>query len=106
MEQLKVGAKFINYDGFVEPVRPIITPAENTTGIVLRTCYAYGGKMLTGTVTPVPTNGEFTAFPIVFLGLGSPSGEVVIPAGQGLWWAPVEGGFSPSYAYTTYDDLA
>lgn len=106
MDQVKAGAKFINYIGFVEAVRPIITPAENTTGIVLRTCSAASGKLVTGALTPVPTNGEVTEFPVVFLGLGSPSFEIVVPAGQGLWWAPSDVPYITSYVYITYDALA
>lgn len=106
MDQVTAGAKFSNLIGFVEAVRPIITPAENTTGIVVRTCTASNGKLLTGAATPVPTNGEVTEFPVVFLGLGSPSFEIVVPAGQGLWWAPTDGSFISAYIYMTYDVLA
>ena len=101
MNQLKAGQKFINLPGFDDYVRPIVSPSNNSTGIVIRTCFIYGGRLLTGSVTP--TQPTLNNVPTIWLADGMIPYEIVIPAGMGLWYAP---GSSNSRFYATYDVLS
>ncbi|WLI07973.1 MULTISPECIES: hypothetical protein [Pseudomonas] len=100
MDQVKAGAKFINLIGFDDYVRPMILPAQNTTGIVIRTCINNGGRLFTGTVAPV--YATLKTSPVVCAVQGQVPFEILIPAGQGLWYGP---GNSDSSLYVTYDLL-
>jgi hypothetical protein len=100
MYQVKVGAKFINLIGFEDYVRPMISPAQNTTGIVIRTCINSGGRLLSGSVAPV--FATLNTSPVICTVQGQIQFEILIPAGQGLWYAP---GNSSSALYVTYDVL-
>lgn len=101
MNQVKVGEKFWNNIGFVDRANPLILPSENTTGIVIRTCINSGGKILSGTVTPV--FATLTKCPMIYSAEGAAPFEIVIPAGQGVWYAAFN---SNSSLYITYDVLA
>ncbi|AZC16718.1 MULTISPECIES: hypothetical protein [Pseudomonas] len=103
MEPIRVGTKFINHKGYGDSLHTFIEPAQNVSGAVIRTCSVNGGTLYCSSVKP--TGYSLNATPAFFsnpLGAHTMPYEVLIPAGQGVWWAPVN---SNSSAMLTYDLL-
>lgn len=95
----------------------LVTPAQNTTGMVLRTASLHiaAGFMILSTGTKAPSGYSDTSVPVVMACRGITGGNgfpglsevlpfpVIIPAGQGLWVASDSS--DQGYAYITWDPL-
>ncbi|MGE8351250.1 MAG: hypothetical protein ACN6P5_11945 [Pseudomonas protegens] len=106
MTQVTVGSKFINKVGYGQYVNALVEPAVNTTGIVIRTASASGGRLYADTVKP-PYYNRMDSYPAIFAASASPSFstlpyELVVPAGLGIFWAPLN---DNSSVWMTYDNL-
>lgn len=101
MTPTKIGDKFINRIGLNGYVQTLIAAAENTSGIIIRTCYGYSGSLYTGAQAPNPN--ALANSPLFFQSqsaLLSQPYEILVPAGQGIYWAPYN---SDARLYITYD---
>ncbi|NMY71252.1 hypothetical protein [Pseudomonas sp. WS 5414] len=106
MTQATVGSKFINQVGYRQYVNALVEPAANTTGIVIRTFSACGGRLYADTVKP-PLSHRMDSYPAIFAASSGPNFdtlpyELVVPAGLGIFWAP---GNDNSSVWMTYDNL-
>lgn len=106
MTQVTVGSKFINQVGYRQYVNALVEPAANTTGIVIRTVSACGGRLYADTVKP-PLSHRMDSYPAIFAASSGSNFdtlpyELVVPAGLGIFWAPAN---DNSSVWMTYDNL-
>lgn len=117
MEPVQIGSKFVNASPYNGSVGVLITPANNTNGVIIRTASIDIGAIYSILTTgPKAPTGYFDlAVPVVLSCRGTEAGQgfpgaaaalpypILIPAGYGLWYAT---GGGTGHAYVTYDPVA
>ncbi|MCP1516757.1 hypothetical protein J2Y74_001067 [Pseudomonas migulae] len=114
MEPQVIGSTFKSVRG----LGAIFTPAQNTAGMIIRTATLHSGKgyaiLSTGTVAPTIYTDLSVPVVLAVRGDAESSGSfggagetlpfpLIIPAGQGLWFAGANG--SMDSAYVSYDPV-
>lgn len=91
MQPVKIGEKFYQLRGYKDYCTTVIDASSNKTGIIIRNCTVSGGFIYTGAEMPKHYNMMHTYHAFF---AGTPGTyqtipyEVLVPAGQGVYWAP------------------